>query len=290
MTRLFVLVMALLPGAVVHGQGGLFISELLYQPHSGEAEYVELYNGCDTALALDNYCIVRWLNAVPSTHFPLPAVTLSPHSYVALTKNASSVAACYHIDNPAALLECSLPTYPNSGGSVLLARRADSTIADRLDYTPDMHSPLLRNKAGVSLERRSFTQPASEPSNWFSASSTCGYGTPGSPNSQSTEWLAVERGFALSDSLLSPDGDGYGDMLRVDYTLERGDLIADAAVFDATGFRVVQLLNSSLLGTNGSFEWRPDAALARGRYILAITLYDIHGTRQQIRRTISIIR
>ena len=285
MKRPLALAALLLIGVAMHGQSALLISELLYQPHSGEAEYVELYNNGDTAIVLSDYHIVRWLNGEPTTHYPLPDHTLQPHAYVALSKDPASVAAIYG-HTP---LQCNLPTYPNSGGTVLLTL-ADSTEADRLDYSPSMHSPLLRNKAGVALERRSFDRPTNEPSNWFSASSLCGYGTPGYANSQSTEVLAEESGFTLSGTIVSPDGDGYQDMLQVDYTLERGDLMADAAVYDATGHRVAQLLRSALLGTNGSFQWQPDAALPQGRYIVAVALYDIHGTRQTIRRTVALLR
>lgn len=276
--------------AHVHPQNRLFISELLYQPHSGEAEYVELYNAGDAPVDLSDYSIVRWVNDAPGRHYVLPSYTLAPHAYVALTKDAASVAANYIVENPSALIECDLPTYPNSGGSVLLARAADSLVIDRLDYTPDMHSPLLRNEAGVSLERRSFDRPTNEPSNWFSASSTSGYGTPGYTNSQSTELLAEENSFTLSSSTLSPDGDDYQDVLTVEYTLERGDLMCDAAVFDATGYRVAQPLNAALLGTHGSIEWSPATTLPRGRHLLIINLYDTHGTRQTIRRTVSIIK
>lgn len=284
------IILATIAWTAAVGQSVLCISELLYQPRSGEAEYLELYNGCDTAVNLASYHVVRWLNEAPSTHYPLPAVMLPPHAYVALTKNAASVVANYHVESATALIECNLPAYPNGGGTVLLARAADSSIVDRLDYSPDMHSPLLRNEAGVSLERRSFERPTNELSNWFSASSISGYGTPGYANSQSTEVLALEAGFQLSSSTISPDGDDYQDFLRVDYGLDRGDMMADVAVFDATGHRVAQPLRSALLGTHGTFEWHPAADLSRGRYLLVITLYDLHGTRQQIRRTVSLIK
>lgn len=267
----------------------LCISELLYQPRSGEAEYVELYNRSDATVNLSAYHIVRWLNGAPSTHYPLPDYTLQPHAYVALTKDAASVSANYRIENPSALVECSLPTYPNGGGSVLLAL-ADSTVVDHLDYTPDMHSPLLRNEAGVSLERRSFDRPTNEPSNWFSASSTSGYGTPGYANSQSTELLVLESSFVLSSTVISPDGDDYQDFLQIDYVLDCTDLMADAAVFDASGQRVAQPLNAALLGTHGSFDWHPSPSLLRGRYVLIITLYDLHGARQTIRRTVAVVK
>ena len=132
---------------------------------------------------------------------------------------------------------------------------ADGVIVDRFDYLPSMHSRLLRNKAGVSLERRSFARPANAAGNWFSASSVCGYGTPGYENSQSMETLAEERGFVFSSNVVSPDGDDYQDVLEIDYEVEDGELMGSVEVFDAQGVRVRALIDGFLLGTHGTIIW-----------------------------------
>ena len=273
-------------------QGTLLISELLYQPLSGEAEYVELYNNSDSPVELSGYHIVRWVGDSLGRHYPLPQHTVAPHDYVALTKNSSSVSANYTVLYASRLVECDLPTYPNSGGSVILAT-ADSTLVERFDYNPLMHSRLLRNKAGVSLERRSFERPTNEASNWFSAASTAGYGTPGYANSQSSELLAEETNFDFSSTLLSPDGDGYQDELEVAYRLDDGNLAARVEIYDARGLMVRRLLNNALLGTTGTFRWdgrgENGQRLPEGQYIIQITLYDTDGTRQTLRRSVALV-
>ena len=222
----------------------------------------------------------------------LPLYTVAPHNYVALSKNIASVSANYTVLYTTHLVECDLPTYPNSGGSVILTT-ADSVIVDRLDYTPSMHSRLLRNKAGVSLERRSFERPTNEVSNWFSASSTSGYGTPGYANSQSSEWLAEETAFVFSSTLVSPDGDGYQDELEITYLLDDGSLVARAEIYDAHGLMVRRLLNNVLLGTHGTLLWdgrgENGVSLPDGQYVIVITLYDTDGTRQMLRRNAALV-
>ena len=276
----------------VLAQNGLTISELLYQPKSGEAEYVELYNNGSQPVELADYHIVRWVGDSLGKHYALPQLTVPARGYVVLTKDAASVETHYDVARRELLVECALPTYPNDGGSVVLAT-GDSVVVDRLDYSPAMHSRLLRNKAGVALERRSFERQTNDPANWFSAASTAGYGTPTGPNSQSTEWLAEEVSFTLSSTLLSPDGDGYQDAVVMEYTLEEGDLMASMLIYDAAGRKVRRLLNNALLGTHGSVEWdgRDDGGkqVPRGRYVLDITLYGLHGTQQTMRRTISVV-
>ncbi len=272
-------------------QGTLCVSELLFQPHSGEAEYVELYNDSGTPIELSNYHIVRWIGDSLGTHYPLPSHTMAPHDFVVLTKDGASVTANYNVKYPSKMVECNLPTYPNDGGSVVLAR-ADGTVVEKFDYTPSMHSRLLRNKAGVALERRSMVHPCNEPSNWFSASSTAGYGTPGYENSQSQEYLVEEASFTFSSTLVSPDGDGYQDEITIDYQLDDGEIYADVILFDARGILIRRLLNNALLGSHGSFLWdgRGDGGqtLARGRYVLYINLHNLHGTQQTIKKALTV--
>ncbi|MBP5546234.1 MAG: lamin tail domain-containing protein [Bacteroidales bacterium] len=274
-------------------QGTLCVSELLFQPRSGEAEYVELYNGGSAPVELSNYHIVRWIGDSLGTHYPLPSHTVAPHDYVVLTKDAASVTENYNVKVPSKLVECNLPTYPNDGGSVVLAR-ADGTVVEKFDYLPSMHSRLLRNKAGVALERRSLEQPCNEADNWFSASSTAGYGTPGYENSQSQEYLVEETAFDFSSTLVSPDGDGYQDEIIIDYLLEDNEIYANVIFFDARGKLVRRLLNNALLGTHGSIVWdgrgENGQTLAKGRYVLYINLHDLHGTQQSIKRAVTVVR
>lgn len=271
-------------------QAPLLLSELLFQPRSGEAEYIELYNHGDTPLQLANYHIVRVLHDSLATHYPLPTHTVMPHTYVAISKDIASVQACYHIQTGAVLIECNLPSYPNGGGSVVVAT-ADSIVVDRLDYSPMMHSRLLRNKAGVALERRSFDRNTNDATNWFSASSLSGYGTPGYENSQSKEWLVEESAFEFSSTLLSPDGDDYQDELEIKYQMSDGSLSARIDIYNARGQHVRQLLNNALLGTHGTIIWNGtdenEKTVMPGQYIVDITVYDLSGTQQTIRRAVA---
>ena len=273
-------------------QGTLGINELLFQPRSGEAEYVELYNRSNTPVELSGFHIVRWIGDSLGTHYPLPSHTVAPHDYVVLTKDAASVTANYIVKFASKLVECNLPPYPNDGGSVVLTL-ADGTVVEKFDYLPSMHSRLLRNKAGVALERRSMESPCNEAGNWFSASSTSGYGTPGYENSQSQEYLVEESAFSFSSTLVSPDGDGYQDEIAIDYLLEDNEIYADIILFDARGNRIRRLLNNALLGTHGTVVWdgrgEDGQTISKGRYVLYINLHDLHGTQQVIKKTLSVV-
>ena len=274
------------------GQGGLLLSEVMFQPRSGEAEYVEMYNSGDEAVDLAEYVIIRWQGDSLGRRYPLPSQRIASHDYVVVTKDAASVAATFPLAVQGKIVECNLPPYPNDGGAVVVADTA-GMVVERLDYSPAMHSRLLRNKAGVSLERRSFERPCNEAGNWFSAASTAGYGTPTLPNSQSTEYVAEEASFVFSSELLSPDGDGYEDELRIEYMLDDGDVYASIDVYDAVGHPVRKVLDNALLGTHGTLTWdgrsEGRATLRRGRYIFIIKIYNTQGIQQTLRRTVAIV-
>ena len=291
MRKTLTLILMLAIGATA-AQAQLLISEVLYQPASGEAEYVELYNPTSLSVNLSDFHIVRWIGDSLGRHYPLPDHEVAPHSYVVVTKDATSVSTCFRVPYPSQLIECALPTFPNDGGAVVLST-ADSLVVDRLDYSPSMHSPLLRNRAGVSLERRRFDSPTADPQNWFSAASTAGYGTPTAPNSQSHEFLAEETAFDFSSTLLSPDGDGYQDVVEITYRLQRDDLMGQIAVYARDGRLVKRLANNALLGTHGSLVWdglSEDGQVApRGKYLVEIVLYNTDGREQRIKRSVSVV-
>lgn len=293
MKRILLVTLLLLSVLTAKGQTGLTISELLYQPLKGVAEYVELYNNGCHAVQLSGYHVVRWIGDSLGRHYELPAYEVGAHEYVVLTKDAASVMANYNVKYMSRIVECNLPPYPNDGGSVILCRTADSAVVDRLDYKPSMHSRLLRNKVGVALERRSFTRPTNDAGNWFSASSVSGYGTPGYENSQSTETLVEETSFVFSSTVISPDGDGYQDVIEVEYEVEDGELMGKVEVFDGRGTKVRNLINNFLLGTHGTIIWDglgdSDKPLPHGHYVVQITVYSIEGTRQVVRHAVAIL-
>ena len=77
----------------------------------------------------------------------------------------------------------SLPSFPDDEG-VVVALKFQGIVEDELAYKDDWQFDLLHDKAGVSLERIDPKAPTQERSNWHSASSTAGNGTPGYENSQ----------------------------------------------------------------------------------------------------------
>ncbi|MBR1792450.1 MAG: lamin tail domain-containing protein [Bacteroidales bacterium] len=270
------------------------ISEILFNPIDDGADYLELYNSGVRPVSLGDIRVARWRgNEIDRLYSLETPYILAPKQYVVITTNAADIQSRYKVQYPNRVVEVpALPAYNNASGTVLLCT-VDTVLIDRLDYTENMHSPLLRSKEGVALERRSFDRPTQETSNWYSAASTVGYGTPTYRNSQSQEVLFLEDAFSVSADLISPDGDGYQDLLDLTWQLSRSDLYANITLFDAQGRVARHLLRNGSLGTEGVLTWDglsdDGIRCRRGNYVLWVETYDVSGRQQTLKRTITLI-
>ncbi len=268
-------------------KGEVVINELLFHPFSGGADFVELYNCSDktfnaAALQLANRNKAGEPAALTG---PPPSYYLQPGDYVVFTTSLEAVQLFYTVPSPEkVLLLPALPSYPNSEGCALLMN-SQGEILDECCYTEKMHSSFISNPAGVALERVNPAVASTEPSNWQSAAQQAGWATPTYRNSQFNDReQAGEWGFALAEEIFSPNGDGYQDLLYIDFCLPGPDYMATITVYDVQGRPVRALENNILLGTQGRLCWdgaRDDRQMVSpGIYIIFVRAYDAGGNLQ----------
>ena len=275
--------------------GDILVNEILFNPPPGGADYVELYNNSSDTIPLsmlrlgkmDGDSLVR-LYSISEQGF------IATGDLQVVTTDANFVKSNYNVKHPEKMSETStMPSYNDASGTVAVFS-SDTLLLDRLDYIEKMHSRLLHDREGVALERRSTEAPTQSPSNWYSASSASGFGTPTWPNSQSREFLFIDNDFAVSPTLFSPDGDGYNDLLDISWSLELCGLSADITVYDSHGRTVRHLARGELLGCHGMTSWdgTDDSGnrCPRGRYIVTVNAYNESGDSQSCRRTVSLVR
>jgi hypothetical protein len=182
----------------------------------------------------------------------------------------------------------SVPSFANTSGIVVLSD-PNEVILDRLIYHEDMHFPLLNTVRGVSLERIDFNRPASDPTNWHSASSSAGYGTPGYRNSQFMAVTAGDDPFTLSPEIFSPDNDGHNDVLNISYNFSEPGHVATIMVYDASGRLIRRLVQNQLLGSSGAFTWNGitdrNEKAPIGYYLVLIEVFDLNGNIKQYKKT-----
>lgn len=271
--------------------GDILINEILPNPRNEGVSFVEIYNHAEYPFDLQELSIGRLIGKDSITQIVRlsnQARLFEPQSYLVLTTDSEKVMLQY--ENGGEDTFHNLPRMPQtnnrSGGLVLLSE--DKRI-DQLFYREDMHSPLINDAKGVSLERRSFAEPSQASGNFTSAASTVGYATPGYRNSQHLEAAAMEDEIWLDSKTFSPDHDGHEDILKLNYALSDVGYFANVLVFDNHGNLVRRLYRNKSLGTSGQLLWdgRTDSnhMATVGIYTIHIALYHPKGMTKTFKKS-----
>jgi hypothetical protein len=270
------------------------VNEILSNPASGGFRFVELYNRSEKVIDLQTLVLG---NRDTVAGF-LPNVTpltangylLFPGDYIALTSSPEDICERYRPVFPEAIAGMNgFPVFGDDTGTVILARKDNLAIIDKMQYNPGMHYPLLATSEGVSLERTNPDIPAEDQNNWHSAAQTAGFATPGSRNSHWSVPEETSREIMIQPAIFSPDNDGLDDLLIVTIQEHDPDYAANIEVYDSRGRLVRQLANNVLLGNEGIFIWdgmtveRKKASL--GFYVLLIELTRPDGTVKRTKKT-----
>ncbi|NJC26491.1 lamin tail domain-containing protein [Neolewinella antarctica] len=261
--------------------GDVVINEVLFNPATGGSDFVELYNCSEKIFQIEGWTLANTQTTNGSQEIMASRLFL-PGEFLVLTPDPEDLIARYRNVEPALLVEQPLPGLSNDAGNVTVS--ANGTVLDAFDYTDDLHSELLDDRDGVSLERLRYKVPTNGSNNWFSAASVEGYATPTRPNSQLRDidpGVGADRVFSLPTKTFSPDEDGFEDFLEIRYQDVPVGFLARIRIFDAQGRLIRTLRNVELLGTEGGLRWdgaNDDGRPARaGAYVLFVELINPDG-------------
>lgn len=264
--------------------GDLHLNEILFNPFPGGKDFIELHNGAPYPIQLQGLVLFNQAKAGYSTQESSvkKSFILLPGQYVALTPDTADLRRRYPLPDSAVLLLNTLPSLDSDNGNIALI--FNNQVLESFDYTDEYHHPLLRNQRGVSLERLSVKLEVNDPNNWYSAASTEGYATPGRRNAQVIGALHKGDLFKLPEVTFSPDGDGYQDVLQLQYTSDLPGYLVHIRIFDAQGKSVYTLVSRDLLGSTGSYTWdgrdANNAFVPTGIYLIRIEYIHPHHNRE----------
>jgi len=236
----------------------LIINEILSDPNTGGADFVEVYNRSVKVIDFSRVLLCSFdtiTNQLSSIHsVSTDRKLIFPQQYIVLTSNAAAVKNQYYTPNPSGFIEMSsIPAMNIASGIVILADSSENII-DRFDYNQNMHFALLNDTKGISLERISPDRPTEEKSNWHSAASGVGFATPAYKNSESIDTRSAKE-ITLSPEIFSPDNDGHNDVLTINYTFDKPGNTGSIFIYNSTGNIVRNLVSNELLGNAGSYNW-----------------------------------
>jgi hypothetical protein len=274
----------------------LVINEILFNPKPMGADYVELYNRSKKIIDLNKTYIANRnsSNTISSIQQISPeSILLFPQEFILLSTHIDAVKNQYLTTNPDAFLKLnSFPSFSNIQGNVLVLNN-QGNIVDEVAYDDKWHFPLIKNTQGVSLERISYDGPSLQ-SNFHSAATSVGYGTPGYKNSQYQLSEELRGDITVIPEIFSPDNDGTDDFVTIDYGFPSPGYVTNITVFDASGRLVRYLQKNSLSGIKGYYRWDglddKNKKLPQGIYIIYTEIFNIDGKKKAFKNTVVLAR
>jgi hypothetical protein len=278
-------------------KGDVVFNELLFNPLPDCPDYIEFYNCSDKVIDVSRL----YLSSVNEAGDTSEIFQVSgeprcfmPHTYYVVTTDPAKIIAGYFTSNADNIYYArSLPSMPDNRGHLLLFSR-ELDIIDEVIYSEAMHYSLLSGTEGISLEKIR-PQIASDNSlNWHSASESSGWGTPGTENSVYSDISSIDDQILFSSGRISPDNDGYEDVLVIDFNLEGLGNVITVTIFDETGGYIRRLTANLYAGSAASIVWdgtSGDGKLVNsGIYIILVELFNDKGKTKSWKKVCTVIR
>ncbi|MFM2136407.1 MAG: hypothetical protein RL021_1807 [Bacteroidota bacterium] len=272
--------------------GDVVVNELLFEGAVGVPDFVEIINRSSKVIDMselyisettkDSYPDVTMGEALSSAHR-----LLFPGEIAALSISANTICASYPVSDPTRIFSCAaVPDFNIESGGVLITDRGGHKV-DWFPYDQTMHFPLLSETKGISLERISSAGLSESTSTWHSAASSVGYATPGSPNSQATDWIGSESEVAVTPTVFSPDNDGEADVMLLNYRFHEPGNLSTILIFTESGGLVKSLMEGELIGTEGYIPWDgtddSGTLVPEGRYVVMMSTRGLSGSDKKFK-------
>lgn len=275
--------------------GSVVINELLFDPKPDGIDFVELLNTGDqvvdaTTLSLGKRDVQGHVTGIVSCS-PEPFL-IFPGDHYTMASDPGIIRKTFLVRHPEwQSPPVTLPSMPNDEGDIVLLDRQGSVL-EELHYRATWHFPLLRDVEGVSLERIDPHGTTQDPTNWHSAATNVGGGTPTEHNSQQHGQDRTTGEWHVAPEVISPDMDGHDDLLTITYAFQQPGWSISVTVHDRDGRPVRYLCRHLLCGTSGALRW--DGLDEQGRhpghgaYIVVAEGFDLSGNHSVWRKRVSI--
>jgi hypothetical protein len=278
--------------------GNILFNEILFNPLPDEPDFIEFYNTSERTVNTVDLLLVSVNDELHDTSSVVPVSSenhcLIPRNYNVITTDKKALLMRFSTSDPRNIFEIpSLPSMPDDNGHLILYNRSLEKI-DELFYDEKMHYSLLTGNEGISLEKVKTNGNSADKTLWHSASESSGWGTPGAPNSVLTEYGEIGDKINLSSTRITPDNDGYEDLLVIDFKLEGLGNVLSIDIFDEAGRFVKRLTDNLLAGPEATVVWNGTAddgkLVGTGIYILLVKIFDENGKSERFKRVCTVIR
>ncbi len=274
----------------------LLINEVLFNPRPSGVDFVEIYNNSKKHISLKNWQLANGTNDNDSIIIGTSRVIsedhliIGPGEYRVFTPDPIILKDQYPKGVETNFIEMNIPSYSDNEGIVILIK---DSVFDHFEYSDDLHSELLSDTEGVSLERISFLEATNDPSNWISAVSGVGFATPGFVNSQMRGTIVSVKGaITIEPKVIIPDGSGQNEFATISYSFDQSGNVANVWIMDLYGREIKRIAANDYLGQSGFYTWDgsdESGNLVRiGYYIVYVEIFGLSGEVKKFKEKVVI--
>jgi hypothetical protein len=267
------------------------INEILYDPDTGNNEFIEFLNLKNEPVNLGGWSIEdqhRNRYKLSDSNFVIP-----PGSYYLLAAD-SSVIGFYNLENyqyKSILNEASMGLTTDE---LILLKDLRGNIIDSVYYSDKWHNKNFINTKGHSLERINPYLNCNDRYNWNTCVDIKG-ATPGSKNSIYVINKKTNSSISVNPNPFSPDNDGFEDCSIINYLLKIPVSQVNIKIYDSRGRLVRTLSNNMSSSASGSIIFNglgdDGLALRMGIYIIFLEAMDSNtGQNEILKSTVVIAR
>jgi hypothetical protein len=278
------------PGLILKNE--VLINEVLFNPKPNGVDFVEIYNHSDKTFDFKDLKIASVNDKGEVANIKSirnQTLLFEPKSYWVISSDTEIIKNQYYSNHPNNFIEItSMPSFNDISGSVVILNK-DSSIIDQLNYDENIHFALLKDVDGVSIERSLFDLTTNAKGNFRSATASVGYATPADKNSQYLENKETTEEIVLVSQTISPDNDGFEDVLRILYHFTSANYVAKVSIYNSDGKLTKRLINNESIAAEGEWIWdgiTDDGVKAKtGIYILYVEIFNINGETKKYKKT-----
>jgi hypothetical protein len=217
-------------------RSAIVINEIMPIPKDGSCQWIELYNNSPSIANLDSTALLIGVGT-KFYRFVINSFSLDKDQYGVVSADSSFYFTYPYLNNSdrVAILNKADLKLKDSGNVIMLVN-SDSSLIDSLHFYPSWYLP-NSTQSGVSLERKIFSAPSSDASNWSSSFSQQG-ATPLTVNSDVLDSSAVSAviNIQISPNPISPDGDGFDDATNITVQIPGDEpTVISAKLYDLRG-------------------------------------------------------
>ncbi len=276
-------------------QGAIKFSEILFDPESSCPEYLEFSINSSHVIDISEVSLLK-LDAVSGDINSIHSLSNTPRlvaqGQLLIASAMPEMISQYFITGKVQnqLKMGDFPSLNNGEGRFALAYKG--VVLDEFYYNESFHFSLLNSTKGVSLEKISDKISSLKVSNWHSASSTSGYGTPGLVNSQSSDLIFKDEWISIEPPVFSPDNDGFDDLIEIRIVSPGVGFVASLQLYDLSANRIMIFQNESLSSGVNSLFWNgvinDGSVVLPGPYILVVDIFNSTGEVKRNKKVITI--